>query len=298
MLTFEPIEIKHRQMFLNYIEYCRDRTTEQSFAAMYGWSHKYKASLGQQGGLLYARCAYEGHYHYLMPLGAGDLAEALRLMEREAERSSQPFSMRGLTSSMVRRVEEAMPGRYRFSELSGSADYLYASRDLIELSGKRYHSKRNFIKRFETAYEGRWHYEDITADNLDDVWDFQDKWCRKNDCASSLSLQEEGTTIALLLYNLKALGAYGGLLRVDGEVVAFTVGSPIGRDTMDINIEKADYEVVGAYPMINRLFARSHCADKAFINREEDLGLEGLRRAKLSYAPTEIITKYAVSLNG
>ncbi len=298
MLTFEPIDVPHKSRFLAQVEFGHDRVTEQSFATLYSWSHKYHVELCFHDTFMFTRSRLHTQYHYTMPLGRGDLGKALRALERESEQQNQPFSLRGLTRPMISRIEEALPGRYAFTENRDSADYLYSAQDLIHLTGKKYHSKRNFIARFESQFAGRWSYEDLSADNLADVWAFQDHWCRKNDCASNISLQEESTTIALLLYNLEALEAIGGLLRIDGQVVAFTVGSRIGRDTMDINVEKADYDFVGSYPMINRAFAQRHCQEVSFINREEDLGLEGLRRAKLSYAPVEILMKHCAAIRG
>lgn len=295
MLTFEPVSISHKPLFLSYAEQTDDRVTEQSFAALYAWAPKYKTEICHSGGFLFTR-SMAPRMAFWMPMGRGDLAGALRGMEETARAQAMPFMLRGLTRDMRRRVEEAAPHRYVFTENPEQYDYLYARRDLEELAGKKYHAKRNFITRFENEYAGRWRYEDITKENLGDVWVFQDKWCRKNDCASNLTLQEESTAIALFLYNLDALGAMGGLLRLDGSVVAFTVGSPIGRDTVDINIEKADYDVVGSYPMINWAFVRNRCSSYAFVNREEDMGLPGLRKAKLSYHPREIIVKYTASL--
>ncbi len=292
MLPFEAIQPSHAALFHQIADQEDCRTTEQSFVGLYIWSHRSKLALCRWGDFLFFRAMWKKKPFYLMPIGRGDLAAALDLLEEDAAAQDAPFVMHGLTQSMKDRVERIFPGRYVFSEDRDQADYLYESKALIELSGKAYHSKRNFITRFENEYAGRFAYEDITKENLDDLWEFQDRWCHKNNCADSLTLQEEATTIALLLYNLELLGAYGGLLRVDGRVVAFTAGSQIGRDTMDIHIEKADHDVVGAYPMINRSFARRHCQSLAFINREEDMGLEGLRRAKLSYHPLEICLKY------
>ena len=299
MLNFEPIEISHKPLFASYARYCRERISEGSFAALYIWSHKYKVQLCEYDGMLYLRSGMGKYPAYLPPRGPGDLAAALLLLEREAERQEHPFVLRGLTEARIPQVEAALPGRYVFTPNPDVADYIYNAEDLRTLSGRKYHTKRNFIARFENTYAGRWSYEEITPDNLKDVWALQDSWCRKNDCVSNVSLQEEATAIALLLYNMEALGATGGLLRVDGHVAAFTVGSPImGTDAIDIHVEKADYDVVGAYPMINRAFLRHGGAWAMYVNREEDLGLEGLRKAKQSYHPTDLLMRYTAVRKG
>jgi len=295
MLTFEPIALKHRPLFLSSMAYFGERTTEGSFAALYIWSPKYKLSLCRDGGMLYLRSEFGKTPVYLLPRGPGDLAASLLTLERVSEREGCPFVLRGLTDAMKDRVEASLPGRYVFKPHPEVADYLYAAEDLRELSGKKYHAKRNFINRFENDYAGRWSYEEIDDGNLDDVWEFQASWCRKNHCSDNVSLQEEAAAIKLLLENREALGAYGGLLRVDGRVCAFTLGSPIGADTIDIHVEKADYDVAGAYPMINRAFLRHQGAWASFVNREEDMGLEGLRKAKQSYHPVALLEKYTAT---
>ena len=298
MLNFEPIEMSHKTLFSSYSDFYRERTTEGSFATLFIWSHKYKVQLCEHDGTLYMRSVMGEHPSYLLPRGSGDLSASLPLLERQADLQGHPFVLRGLTEKMVSRVERALPGRYSFTPHPDAADYLYKADDLRLLPGKKYHAKRNFITRFENTYASRWFYEEITPKNLDDVWAFQDSWSRKNSASASLSLQEETTSIALLLYNMEALGAYGGLLRVDGRVAAFTLGSPCGYDTIDIHVEKADYDVVGAYPMINRAFLLHGGAWAAFANREEDLGLEGLRRAKQSYHPAALLMRYSAVQKG
>ena len=296
MLPFTDIHLKHRETMQSFVAAAGGRQMEQSFAGLYIWSHKFKVQLCQYKDFLLCLASKPCPPYYLMPIGQGDPASVLPAMEEDAHAKGNPFVLRGLTASMRQRIETALPKRYQFTPNRASADYLYLAKDLQELSGRKYHSKRNFIARFEETYHNRWSYEPITKDNLKDVWAFQDMWCRKNDCASNVSLQEESTSIALLLYNMDALRATGGLLYADGRVAAFTVGSLIGKDTMDIHVEKADYETVGAYPMINREYARRGCAGVTYINREEDMGLEGLRRAKLSYGPVEVCEKFTAVL--
>ena len=292
MLNFEPIELRHRPLLASYAGCFHERTTEGSFATLYIWSHKYKVHLCENDGVLYLRSEAGEYPSYLLPRCDGDLAQSLMRIEGEADKHGYPFAIRGLSEPMTKRVEQSLPGRYTFTPHPETADYLYLASDLRDLPGKRYHGKRNFIARFESTYAGLWSYEEISAENLGDAFAFQARWCRKNNCSSNLSLQEESTAISTLLANMDSLGAAGGLLRVDGRAVAFTIGSPCSPDTIDIHVEKADYDFVGSYPMINRAFLRNAGAWATYVNREEDLGLEGLRRAKRSYHPTALLMRY------
>ncbi len=296
MLSFESIDWRHKDLFVSFARRYGERGTENCFATLYAWAHKFKTCLCQHGDFLFVRAGQRENTVYLFPLGQGDLSQALSLLEDDAKTRGAPFRMRGLTETMVRKVEAACPGRYAFEPRRNEADYIYTVEDLAELRGKKYHGKRNFITRFENTYAGRYAFEPITENNLNDIWDFQDKWCRKNGCDQSQSLQEEATSIAMLLYNLERVGVFGLMLRLDGPVTAFSLAAPSGPETLDILVEKADYDVQGSYPMIAREMVRTYGCGFSFVNREEDMGLEGLRRSKLSYNPVEVCMKYMATV--
>jgi hypothetical protein len=291
MLSFEPISTRHRDLFNAYAYAERGRISVQSFVGCYIWSHKYRHQLAEADGSLFVRCAAGERVLYFAPMG-GDFRHGVELLLADAQTWAQPLRLRELTKAHADALEAAFPGRFHITESRDTADYLYRAADLRDLPGRPYHQKRNFVSRFQRENDCRWRYEPITEQSKPDVWAFQDQWCRKNDCASNESLRDEASAIALLLYGLDKLGAKGGLLRVDGKVVAFTLGSLISPGVLDVHVEKADYEVPGAYQMIHRQFLLSEWADAEWVNREEDMGLEGLRRAKLSYHPAEILLKY------
>jgi hypothetical protein len=191
------------------------------------------------------------------------------------------------------------PGQFQFSETPDSADYLYRTSDLSTLTGKRYHGKRNHINRFLQKYGSRIESEPVTASNLPDIWAFESVWRREKSENRSdeqfvprISLEDEEKALHRLLPNLEFLGGNGRLLRLDGQVIAYTAGTPIGSDTMDIMCEKAFRHIPGAYQYISQLFVQNECAEYTYINREEDMGLPGLKKAKLSYHPVELLTKY------
>lgn len=178
---------------------------------------------------------------------------------------------------------------YEFIPQRDAFDYVYLQSDLSSLSGKKYHSKRNHISVFSKQYE--WQYKAITDENASDVLECMEKWYTQNADRFNRHMQCEKDGIKIMLCNMQTLNISGGAIYVDGKVVAFTLGSPINRDVFDIHIEKALSEYATAYTVINNEFAKT-LTDYKYINREDDLGLEGLRKAKLSYKPNLLLKKY------
>ena len=174
---------------------------------------------------------------------------------------------------------------------------MYETEKLITLSGKKLHGKRNHINKFKSVYSD-WCYERITDENVAECVEMAQKWRIMNGCEDDPDKEAEFCVTLNALRLRKELDLTGGLLRANGEVIAFTLGEPGGNDTFIVHIEKAYAEGQGAYPMINREFAAYFAKDYKYINREEDLGEEGLRKAKLSYYPAMIYEKGTVTLAG
>ena len=172
----------------------------------------------------------------------------------------------------------------------GSSDYIYNSADLIALAGKKYHGKRNHIKHFT---ESDWSFGPITDKSIEECFLFTTEFYNRNgdDICSAVI---EQYAINFFLMNMEVLGLKGGILRQDGEIVGITIGEQLNSDTFVVHIEKALSDVNGAYPMLCNQFAKAYAADSRYINREEDMGIEGLRRSKLSYHPEFMLDKYTV----
>ena len=197
---------------------------------------------------------------------------------------------------MIERIEAVRPGKFTFSHNNEDGDdYIYLAEKLRTLSGKKLQSKRNLVNRFKTAYEGRWNYEDMTRENIKDAFAFHIHWCNLNGCARERDFEGETCAIVQALHNFDYLNLRGGLLRLDGEVIAFTFGCKATPDMFVVQIEKADHTIQGAYQMINQQFVQRNCNDVEYVNREEDLGLEGLRKAKKSYYPAMRGVKYVAT---
>lgn len=177
--------------------------------------------------------------------------------------------------------------RYTFVEDRNSFDYVYLRENLANLPGRKYHSKRNHISAFSRKYD--WHYEALTDENIDKFRECAIRWYQSRDDANN-TLEIERKGIELLFDHYKELNIMGGGIVIDNNIVAFSLGSEINPDMFDVCIEKALPEYAEAYAVINREFARN--LDYTYINREDDMGIEGLRKAKLSYHPEFLIKKY------
>ena len=168
--------------------------------------------------------------------------------------------------------------------------------DLTSLKGKKFQSKRNHINNFKKQNPD-YEYLPITPDLVPHCLRLEHKWFKANDPESEGDdLTYERRSLTFALQNFEALGLTGGAIRVGTEIVAFTFGSPINHNTFGVHVEKADTSIDGAYAMINYEFANRIPEQYIYINREEDLGIEGLRKAKLSYQPVTILEKYMACL--
>lgn len=270
------------------------RSDDYCFGNLFIWRGYYKTRIAFWDGmpLISFENGPQGRARYLFPLGSGDVQGAIRALSREPG-ACRPFTLAGVTGEMKKRLEELFPDKFTFEINRDFSDYIYSTEDLVNLAGRKYHGKRNHITRFRRK---DWQIEPITSENLDVCVRLNDEWCAVNHYEESTALVEEHKAITEAFAHFEQLGFSGGLLLQEGRPVAFTFGEPICRDTFGIHVEKALSDVEGAYPAINREFLAMSCAGYAYVNREEDVGDEGLRKAKLSYHPVQLLDKYTATL--
>ena len=230
----------------------------------------------------------------LPPVGPGPRAEAVRRLFGWLK------AERGLASLRIRRADRSLAAEletlpeFAVTPVRDDFDYVYRGRDLIDLAGSRYHAKRNHIARFIEAHSFR--YEPLTESHLPGCLELAEAWCTLKRCEDDLGLLGEWNAIKEILGSFTALHVRGGAILVEGRVMAFSLGEPLNSQAAVIHIEKAEPEVQGLYAVINQEFCRRQWASMTFINREQDLGEEGLRRAKLSYTPDHLEEKFDIAL--
>lgn len=297
MVDFKRVALSDREWIEPLLMESGFQGSEYTFSNNYIYRKIYQIDVARMDGYYLVRSNKDARYRsYLYPAGSGDVKPVIEALIEDAREQGDVFRMHGVTKASAAQLEALFPDRFIIEEVRDNFDYIYESERLITLAGKKLHSKRNFINRFKKENENNWTYEAITSANLDECWDMNTRWCEKYGCDDTESLAEEACAVRNCFNNFDALGLSGGFLRVGNEIVAFTMGRPINHDTFIVHIEKAFSDVAGAYPMINQQFVSHAAAGYRYINREDDVGDEGLRKAKLSYKPDILLEKYAVTL--
>lgn len=271
-----------------------------TFATFFLWKDLYATEVANFGGTLLTRGRdSEGNLYYMYPLGrAYDIRQCIAALRADAAALGGKLIICCAEKFQCDELRAAFPGEFDYEATRSEFDYLYRADNLIHLSGKKFHAKRNHVSKFMRMYPD-WQYENIGPENLPECIDFAVRWLEQaiegeDDEEQVRELCMENSAIAMALRNYETLGMVGGLLRVGGRVIAVTLGEPINRRVFVTHFEKADTEFDGAYAAINNQFALYQLASYEYINREEDMGLEGLRKAKLSYHPDILLEKYRV----
>ncbi len=284
-MHFKRIELCDKQKLEPFLKISNELTCEISFVNLLLWQPLYNNCYCIEDDILFLR-SYDGNVEtYSIPFG--DVKSGLEKIIEHIGKLPDIWAQDGQRFEVFK---EHYGKLYDIIESRNEFDYIYNSSDLINLSGKKYHSKRNHIATF--SKQCAWYYKDITRSDVAEVKNCAKTWYAQNTDRMDEELKTEMCGIEFMLDNMEFLGIKGGIILVDNKVVAFTLGSEINDKIYNIHIEKALPGFETAYTVINREFAAHHLQKYKYINREDDLGIEGLRRSKLSYKPTIILPKY------
>lgn len=291
MIEFKPINPKDRELFEQFYPYKNIQNAESSFANLCGYSFLYHGEYAIIDNCLVTRIHFEKDknicYHY--PIGEGEkdhIIEKLILLSKE---NNQQMSI----ICETKQRKSCFAHQFEIKEERNFYDYLYLREDLQELKGKKFQPKRNHINKFTNKY--KWSFEILNSENcfqcleLLNLW--QEQAIEKTPELKS-DYEKEKKVINYFFSNFEQLNLFAGAIKVEEKIVAFSIGSKINNNTFDVHIEKADRNYEGAFALINREMALHIDKNYIYINREEDLGIEGLRKAKLSYNPIKLIEKY------
>lgn len=295
MIAFRKTELEDQTLFKQYMAKQNYRCCEYTFANMYLWSRFYHVETAIVEDMLVAKSQYGEELSFCFPIGDDrNLEKTLEKLQAYSARQGKPFCLHCVTPEQFALLEERYPDRFQIAYHRDHADYVYEAEKLKSLSGKKYHGKKNHINKFQKLYPD-WQYEALDESNIEACFQMALKWRKANGCEEDEEKNSEMCVTLNALRLLRELHLKGGLLRAGGEVVAFSIGEPVTEDTFVVHIEKAYADVPGAYPMINQQFVLHEAEGYRYINREEDLGEEGLRKAKLSYHPVFMVEKGIVT---
>lgn len=293
-IDFKPITLADKETITAFTMSSDYRNCDFSFANMCSWRFLYESEYAVVEGFLVIRFLIEEktRHAYMMPVGKGDLVKIINLLEQDALQFDHPLLFLGITPDAQKVLEEALPGEFRYIPERDYFDYIYLREDLANLTGKKFQAKRNHINKFKKTYP--YAYMSITPELVDECLALESKWYKANrtdEDREELSYERRSITYGLKHFN--ELGLIGGAICQDHQIIAFSFGMPINHNTFGVHIEKADTQYDGIYALINQEFATHLPEQYLYINREEDLGIAGLRKAKLSYNPYELLEKNA-----
>lgn len=291
MIEFLPLETHRRAEYHKLLRCGGERGCEYSFVNLYLWGRQ-RAAFVENHLLIFSQ--YNRKSVYLYPVGCSDKKPALDAIIADAKKRGIPCRITGLNERDKETLEALYPGKFSFHYDRDSFDYIYSITDLATLKGRKFQRKRNHLNRFRDANPDHT-LEPITDENSDAVTALVNAWyALRLEQNPHGDYQMEQAAIKKAIRQRQALGLEGLLLRVGGKPVAMTMGSFLSDTTFDIHFEKALDIADGAYAAINNAFA-CYLQEKypalLWLNREEDMGLEGLRKAKLSYNPDHMVEK-------
>ncbi len=293
MIDFKEVYIEDKLWIDPLFKTIKNSGSHQNFANIFTWAKITGMRVANINGYLAVKSGKGKRQGYHFPVGTGDIKLVIDELMHDAKECGHDFIFYALTKDNIALLDSIYPGYFTYKPVRDAYDYVYLIDKMVSLSGKKLHAKRNHINYFLKNHQ--WSFEPITPDNIDECKQMNEEWCKQENCSDEDGLKRENCATRRYFKYYDDLGVEGGIIRAEGKVIAFTIGELLNTDTYIIHLEKAFKNIQGAYQMINREFA-SHIKEKypdlIWINREEDMGYAGLRKAKESYYPDKMVEKF------
>ena len=290
---FKPIALEDRNTIQSILDAYQPQTSEWTFTNLFVWRSHYGFQWCIYQGCLILLSSTDGQVSYaFQPVGPSPRLETVRMLLRWLQEE------RGVQDPRIERADQRL-----ISELQGAADllieptrdhfdYVYRTQDLIRLAGRKYHSKKNHLNKFRSEHS--FAYDAMAERYVGPCLDLAEAWCQWRRCEEDMGLLHEWEAVETALKNLNALRLQGGVILIDGKVEAFALGELLNVQTAVVHVEKANPEIPELYAVTNQQCCENLWPNVPFVNREQDLGEPGLRRAKLSYNPDHLAEKFSV----
>ena len=293
---FRPFTLETKELIESYTKPWQMDCSDLSFANLFIWGTEGKMEFAEKNNVLYVKLDFEGVPVYFwapIPKKGVDVDYRKAIMDAAdyMKQVGVEPTFRSVWTPFRDMMLKACPEMFAMPT-DIAWDYVYERESLATLKGKKLHGKRNHINKF-LANHPDYEYRKLDATLIDDCMALYDKWISERE--ETKELEDERKSVSLALHNMERLGLTGGSIFVDGKMGAFTVGERLRDDVQLVHIEKADTDIDGLYPMINQQYVLHECQDVTYVNREEDMGHAGMRKAKRSYNPAYMVEKYLLS---
>lgn len=292
-MNFKPLELEDKVIFDKYLKPYSFLTCEYSFTNLFIWRKGCDIQYTiMNDALIIKKSDFNGRYHFMQPIGynKNNLKELVEELISIKQIQKLDYLFKDVETPFLKDLEDVFPGKFSIVEDRDNFDYIYDSKKLATLSGNALHRKKNHYNAFIKKYDYR--VEPLREELLEDCIMASREWCFKNECKGYVLY--EMRSIIDLLKNMSSLDFTGIVVYVNDKPSAFTIGEKMNDNMAIIHTEKADSEIRGLYAFINKVFVETYFKDIPYINREQDLGIEGLRHAKESYQPIKLEAKYTV----
>ena len=285
-MDWKKLTIEDKELIDNFTK-GKFRTCDYNFTNLFLWSQGENLHYKIENDILIVCGTFVEDEYCFMPIQKDEsVIGAMKNIIKELLQNNKKIVL------VPEEWKDKLEDTFILEERRDSYDYIYSIESLAYLKGRKYAKKKNRVHNFMKSYN--YSYEPVTAENIGEVIDFQTNWCHDKECEIIPVLRNENMGILNLLHNFNVLGIKGGILRVEGKIVAYTLGEAINDEYVVIHIEKGLNNYVGSYQMINMTFLEKEFTDYKYVNREDDFGDEGLREAKESYHPLELLKKYEI----
>jgi len=298
MIDFKTIQLLDREIINSFLENYQHQGCDFCFTNLFAWQPKYKTSFTIIQNTLFIRFLDSelNNLCYQIPIGKMNLKHSLQMIIDDAKENNINLIIKNITKEMWAEINEVMPNTFQYQNDRDNADYIYLSQRLINLTGRKLQSKRNHINHFKIENPNWKYYPLSTIEDIEDCSKMLDNWEDMNIHKAQQSLRYDYIATKAMLDNFHSLQLKGGAIRVNDKIIAFAIGEPLTADTFVVHVEKAVNGYNGAYTIINQQFAEHEASKFLYINREEDMGFEYLRKAKMSYHPDLLLEKMVLTL--
>src|ERR1035437_1594257 len=289
---FTPLDISHRGLFEKYFLELQPKVSEFNFTELYAWHSIRDTKITIHNCSVFVHLNKNDKKYFYPPFGKSCSYKSMALVLEHFLKENKNVYFYGFDGNGALVAEET--GKLTAVEDRDNADYVYSSKDLISLSGRKFDGKRNHLKNFYRNND--FEFVPVAQEMIPEIIEFQKLWCEARACNEDLSLKNENTAVVEVLNHFAELKVFGAVIKINGKIQAYTAASELNHETAVVLFEKGNPEIRGIYQAINKEFCEKMLSKYKWINREQDGGDEGLRKAKLSYNPDHLVAKNIVKL--